>query len=83
MQLSRILLNVGSVVILALTVSACGTSGPGSRIPEPEWAYRWSQPVQAEMPDGKIKWVRCITVNDKNRLDDYIEGMNMIEEVSQ
>jgi hypothetical protein len=35
------------------------------------------------MPDGKRTWVQCITVNDKRKLDLYIEFTNATEEVTR
>ena len=83
MQLSRIILNASIAVSLALMVSGCGGLASGDRIPPPDFDYAWSEPFKATMHDGEVKWVQCLTVNDKKGLDDYIDGMNMMEEVSQ
>lgn len=35
------------------------------------------------MHDAEVRWIQCITVNDKRKLDIYIEFMNGIQEVTE
>lgn len=35
------------------------------------------------MHDGEVRWIQCITVNDKRKLDIYIEFMNGTQEVTE
>ena len=78
--------NISSVlmtVLLAVLLSACSSVGSGSRVPPPEFEYQWSDPFESVMPDGETKWIQCITVNDKRKLDIYIEFMNGTQEVTE
>jgi hypothetical protein len=68
---------------LVALLSGCSSLGSGSRVPPPEFEYQWSEPFRARMSDDEIRWVTCITVNDRRKLDLYIEFMNGIEEVTR
>jgi len=69
-------LQVGFIVVtLALTLSGCASLGSGGPVPEPINEYKWSQPMEAIMPDGEVKLIQCLTVEDKRRIDAWIELM--------
>lgn len=71
-------------VLLVLTVSGCSIPrGGGHDLQSPEFEHPWSDPFESVMPDGETKWVQCITVKDKRKLDIYIEFMNGTQEVTE
>ena len=73
MKRSEKLHRMFMAVVLALMVSGCATIGNGGQVPEPTLDYKWSEAFEAVMPDGELKLVKCLTVDDKRRIDAYIE----------
>ena len=79
MRWSRSIRNVLIAATLVLTLSGCAGRGSGV-VPPPELEYGWSPTMKMEI-DAERMPVRCLTVNDKRKLDIYIEFMKATEEV--
>lgn len=70
------------MVVLVLTLSACGTGMRGTKIPPPTLDYGWS-PERMEFIKEKKTAVKCMTLDDIRKVDIYIELLKANEEVSQ
>jgi hypothetical protein len=57
---------------MVLTVSGCASRVNGLISSEPELEYGWS-PEYETMIENKKTTVRCLTLEDKSRLDIYLE----------
>jgi len=68
-------LKIAMMVILAASISGCAISGSGSRVLEPINDYKWSKAREAIMPNGEVKLIQCLTIEDKKRLDEWINGL--------
>jgi hypothetical protein len=58
--------------LMALTVSGCASRANGLINSEPVLEYGWS-PEYKTMIEDKETTVRCLTLEDKSRLDIYLE----------
>lgn len=75
-------LLLGTMVVLALTLSGCGTMMPGGRVPPPVLEHGWSPATEMYL-NGKKTEVKCMTPDDIRKIDIYIELMKANEEVKQ